>query len=159
MKKLRILLAMLVAAVWLSPAAAMAGEFKLGDIAVVQPWARATPKLAKTGAAFMTIRNTGGEADRLLAVRGAISKKAGIHQSMMEAGIMKMRPAGAIEVPAGGMAMLKPGGYHVMFMGLHAPLQEGASFPLTLVFEKAGELRVDVMVMKIGARSGMKMKH
>ncbi len=136
-----------------------AADHKIGDITVVQPWARATASLAKTGAAFLTIKNGGAQVDRLIGVRSAVAKKTELHQSLMENGLMKMRPAGAIEVPAGGMVMLKPGSYHVMFMGLKAPLKKGASFPLTLVFEKAGEIEVEAHVMKIGAMGGMKMKH
>ncbi len=115
--------------------------------------------MAKSGGAFMTIRNKGGDGDRLVAAKTPVSQKTELHRSLMEDGVMKMRAVGAIDVPAGGMAMLKPGGYHVMFMGLQAPLKEGASFPLTLVFEKAGEIEIEVKIGKAGAMGGMKMKH
>ncbi len=151
MKKIYILVAVIIAVLWLPFADIKAEDYKVGGIVVAHPWARATAGMAKTGAAFMTIRNGGKEVDRLVAIKGALSKKVGVHQNVMENGIMKMRPAGAIEVPPGGMAMLKPGGYHIMFMGLGGLLKEGASFPLTLVFEKAGEVEVTVKVMKAGA--------
>ncbi len=164
MKRVDTLLAILAAAIALWNAEAVATESKIGDLTVVQPWARATASLAKTGAAFLTIKNNGAQADRLIAVKSAVAKKTGLHQSLMEGGLMKMRPAGAIEVPAGGMVMLKPGSYHVMFMGLKAPLKKGTSIALTLVFEKAGEIEVMAQVMKIGAMGAMnmgskKMKH
>ena len=164
MKRVNTLLAILAAAIALWNAEAVATESKIGDLTVVQPWARATASLAKTGAVFLTIKNNGAQADRLIAVKSAVAKKTGLHQSLMEGGLMKMRPAGAIEVPAGGMVMLKPGSYHVMFMGLKAPLKKGTSIALTLVFEKAGEIEVMAQVMKIGAMGAMnmgskKMKH
>lgn len=75
---------------------------------------------------------------------------------------MKMRPVEAISIPAGGMAELKPGGDHVMFMRLSEPLKEGDHFPLTLVFEKAGEFDVTVTVGPVGAKKsshGGHMQH
>ncbi len=159
MKGVHTLFAVLVAAFLLWSADAKADDYKVGEIEVARPWARATASTAKTGAAFMIIRNGGADTDRLVAVSGSVSRKAGLHESFMEDGIMKMRPADAIEVPAGGMVALKPGGYHVMFMGLREPFKEGDSFPLTLVFEKAGKIGVSVTIMKAGAMGGMKMKH
>ena len=159
MKRLPILFAVLAAVVSLWSATAVAADHKMGKLAVMQPWARATASLAKTGAAFMTIKNGGSHADRLIAVKSTLAKKTELHQSLMEGGLMKMRPAGAIEVPAGGMVMLKPGGYHVMFMGLKGPLKKGTSIALTLIFEKAGEIEVMAKVKKVGAMGGMKMKH
>ncbi len=131
---------------------------KVGEIEVTRPWARATASTARTGAAFMIIRNGSADADRLVGVSSSVSRKAGLHKSFMENDIMKMRHVDALEVPAGGMVALEPGGYHVMFMGLKAPFKEGDSFPLTLVFEKAGKIGVSVTIMKAGAMSGMKMK-
>lgn len=130
-----------------------------GDIMVEAPWARASAGMAKAGAAFMTIKNMGG-GDRLVAAKSDVGKRVELHTHIMADGIMKMRKIEAIDVPANGMAMLKPGGHHVMFMGLNAPLKEGSTFPLTLVFEKAGEVNVEVAVQSAGAMGAMKgMKH
>ena len=137
----------------------LAGDFKAGAITVTDPWARATASRAKTGAAYLTLRNSGADPDRLIAVKSGVSRKTGLHQSLVESGIMKMQGVRAIDVPAKGQTMLKPGGFHVMFMGLKAPLKEGASFPLSLVFDKAGEITVTVRVMKAGAMGSMKMGH
>ena len=68
-----------------------------------------------------------------------------------------MRPVSTIDVKPKGQTMLKPGGLHVMLIGLKQPLKQGESFPLTLTFEKAGELDVSVVVEKAGAMGGMKM--
>ena len=127
-----------------------------GDISVEAPWARASAGMAKAGAAFMTLKNTGAKADRLVAAKADISKKVELHTHIMDGGIMRMRQIKDIEVPAGGMAMLKPGGHHVMFMGLDAPLKEGSSFPLTLVFASGAEVSVTVSVQAAGAMGAMK---
>ncbi|NQV83586.1 MAG: copper chaperone PCu(A)C [Rhodospirillales bacterium] len=128
-------------------------------ITISAAWARATFAKAKSAAAYMTLKNDTGQADRLIAVKSPIAKKVGIHRTSIEDGIMKMGAVGSIEIPAGGMAMLKPGAHHVMFMGLKEPLKEGDHFPLTLVFTKAGEIRVDVQVLKAGATGGAHKHH
>ncbi len=134
---------------------ANAADYKVGMIMVKEPWARGTPK---SGGAFMMIHNMGGQ-DRLVGVKGDVANKIQLHQTVMEGGMMKMKHVHGIDVPAKGMATLQPGGYHVMMMGLKKPLMVGHSFPLTLVFEKAGELKIDVEVRKLGAKGGHGMKH
>ncbi len=129
-----------------------------GDITVKDVWARASAGMARAGAAFMTIHNS-GEADKLVSAKANVSKRAELHTHLKEDGMMKMRQVKEVVVPANGMAMLKPGGHHVMFMGLNAPFKEGEMFPLTLVFEKAGEVNVKVMVKKAGAMGMGDMKH
>ncbi|MFI4987185.1 MAG: copper chaperone PCu(A)C [Alphaproteobacteria bacterium] len=126
------------------------------SITVVAPWARATPAGARNGAAYMTIENKGKEADRLLAVTTPIAKMAEMHRTENAGGVMKMLPVDAVDLAAGGQAVFKPGGYHVMLMDLKQPLAEGQSFPMTLSFEKAGRIEVSVKVEKLGASgSGM----
>lgn len=131
-----------------------------GDITVENAWARASAKMARAGAAFLTIKN-GGEADKLVAAKADISKKVELHTHIKDGDVMKMRQVESITVPANGMAMLQPGGDHVMFMGLTKQLNEGDMFPLTLVFEKAGEVKTHVKVGAAGAMGAMKghMKH
>lgn len=121
-----------------------------GDITVDAVWARASAGMARAGAAFMTIKNS-GDADKLIAAKAKVSSRAELHTHIHDNGMMKMRHIKNVVVPANGMAMLKPGGHHVMFMGLNAPFKEGSSFPLTLVFEKAGEINVKVSVQGVGA--------
>ncbi len=128
-----------------------------GDIAVEGVWARASAGMARAGAAFMTIKNS-GETDKLVAAKADVSKRVELHTHLHEDGVMKMRQVENIEA-AKGMTMLKPGGLHVMFMGLNAPFKAGTNFPLTLVFEKAGEIKVDVKVRKAGAMGAGEMKH
>jgi periplasmic copper chaperone A len=135
----------------LSSAGALSGDAKVGDITVEGPWARASAGKAMAGAAFMSLSNAGATDDRLTGVSAGVSDKAELHTHIKEGNIMRMRPVEAVDVPAGGVATLEPGGDHVMFMGLHEPLKEGETFPLTLTFEKAGEVTVEVVVMKAGA--------
>ena len=122
------------------------------SITVEQPWARATPGGAKTGAVYMTLDNKSGTADRLTGVSSDVADKLQIHEMKVENGVMKMREiAGGLPIPAGGSVALKPGSYHVMLIGLKKPLTAGEKFPLTLTFEKAGNISVTVPVQAMGA--------
>ena len=135
-----------------------AKAYQLGDLKISSPWARASAGPAKTGAAYIVkISNTGAKMDRLIGVAGSIAKRVETHNNIIENGIAKMRHVNAIDVHPGHATSLKPGGYHIMLMGLKAPLKAGQTFPLTLSFEKAGEIEVTVEVKKIGAGRKMKM--
>jgi copper(I)-binding protein len=125
--------------VWARPAMAMmegAGSSE-GGAAMGQP-------MAGTGAVFMTIRNTGSEADRLLGGQTEVAAVVEIHETVMENDVMKMQMlANGLEVPAKGEVLLKPGGYHVMLIGMQRDLAVGDTFTLELQFEKSGSLRVE----------------
>ncbi len=109
-------------------------------------WARPTVQGQAGGGGFLKI--TGGSApDRLLAASASVSKVVELHSMTMDGNVMQMRQIEAIDVPAGKTVELKPGGMHVMFVGLTRTLKVGATFPMTLRFEKAGEVKVDVKVM------------
>lgn len=136
---------------------ALAHEFTVGNITVEHPWSRATAAVVKSGGAFMMLKNTGSTADRLLSVASPIAKMSHLHQTIMEDNVMKMRPVKAIDIPAGGMAELKPGSFHVMFMGLKQQLVEGEMFPLTLTFEHAGSVEIMVYISEAGAMGEMDM--
>ena len=138
---------------WLAAVAAMGlgvGSAWAGDITVVDPFARASSAVAQAGAAFMTIRN-GGAADRLVKAETPASERTELHTVTRDGDVMRMRMLEWIDVPAGGEATLRPGGLHVMLLGLRQPLKEGATVPLTLVFEKAGAITVEVPVKGAGA--------
>jgi copper(I)-binding protein len=122
-----------------------------GSIEIVSPWARATAVSASTGGAFLTIVNKGSTDDRLLSISTPAAGKAELHRTENDNGVAKMTPIDALEVKAGHRIALAPGGYHIMLMGLKAPLKEGESFPLTLTFDKAGTIDVMVKVGKAGA--------
>lgn len=108
-------------------------------------WARPTVDGQAAGGGFLKITG-GASADRLLSVSAGVSKTTELHTMEMDGNVMRMRPIEALDIPAGATVELKPGGRHVMFMGLAQPLKVGTSFPLTLRFEKAGEVKVDVQV-------------
>jgi len=120
-----------------------------GAIEVKNAWARATPGGAENGAAYLTLEAPAG--DRLTAVSTPVAKKAELHIMSMDGGIMKMRPLDGIDLAPGQETSLKPGGAHIMLMGLNRPLQAGQTFPLTLQFEKSGAREVQVHVEKFGA--------
>lgn len=122
-----------------------------GSIEIVAPWARATAASVPTGGAFLTIINKGATDDRLVSASTPVAGMAEPHLTLDDNGVSKMVPVPAIEVKAGQKVALAPGGYHIMLKDLKAPLVEGQSFPLTLVFDKAGKIDVMVKVGKAGA--------
>ena len=119
------------------------------QLEVTDAWARATPGKAENGAAYVTIESP--TADRLVSASSPVAKKAELHTMSMQGMVMKMRPIAGLDVPPGQSVTLKPGGEHIMLMGLNQPLHEGQSFPLTLDFEKAGPRTVTVAVEKAGS--------
>jgi periplasmic copper chaperone A len=130
-------------------------------IEIDHPWARATAGSAATGAVYLKIVNHDGD-DTLVAASTPAADKAELHVSSTENGVMKMRPLPDVAVKAGGSVEFKPGGMHVMLLGLKQPLKAGDSFPLTLTFRKAGTIATTVKVQKPGAQApgdmpGMKM--
>ena len=123
-------------------------------ITIRQPWARATPPGTTVGAAYFDITNSGA-ADTLVGVESPIAANAEVHVDYEEGGLMRMRPVPRLPVPAKGHVHLGSGGLHVMLMNLKQPLKEGEHFPLTLVFQNAGHILVDVQVRGIGAMGPM----
>ncbi|MBS9719129.1 copper chaperone PCu(A)C [Tianweitania sp. BSSL-BM11] len=141
---------------------ASAHEYKAGSLEIGHPWSRATPPGAKVAAGYLSIKNTGDTADRLVSVTSAISDKGEIHQMSVDSntGVMTMRPVdGGVEIPAGETVTLEPGGYHLMFVGLKQPAKKGEGFEGTLTFEKAGSVEVKYAVEAIGGKPGGKMDH
>ena len=126
-----------------------AHSFKAGAIEIGHPYARSTASGQSTGGGFLTLTNQGDAADRLLSASAEVSERVELHSMKMEGTVMRMRQVDAIEVPAGQRVELKPGGLHIMFIGLKAPLKEGERFPMTLRFEKAGEVNVEVAIEKL----------
>lgn len=142
--------ASIIALALLASVPANAEPVRAGDIAVEQAWARATVPSAKTGAAYLTIRNGGTHADRIVSMTASVAGRAMGHQTQREGDVLKMQEA-PLDVPPGGVLEMKPGGTHVMLMDLKGALKPGQEFPLTLTFEKAGTVQVPVKVGKPGA--------
>ena len=130
---------------------ALADDYQLKSLRVSDPFVRATPPGAKVAGAFMSIANQGKDADRLVAARSPVAGVVEIHEMAMEGGLMKMRAVKGIDLKPGATVELRPGGYHVMLEDLKRPLQQGEQVPMTLVFEKAGSIEVNVRVEPMGA--------
>jgi copper(I)-binding protein len=133
-------------------APASAHDYQAGALKIDHPWSRATPPGASVGVGYLSIENTGTADDRLLSIKGAISPDIEMHESAEKDGVATMRPVkDGIVVPAGKTVELAPGGYHLMLKKLAEPLKEGESVPVTLTFEKAGSIDVDLTVTAMGA--------
>jgi periplasmic copper chaperone A len=144
----------LALAIAASAAPTLAQEFKAGDIVIEKPWARATPKGAEVGGAYLTIENKGATPDRLTGGSTDFATVE-IHETKSENGVMQMRQMkGGLDIPAHGSIGLAPGGYHIMFTHLAHPLTKGDSVKATLNFEHAGSVDVEFKVVGVGASSG-----
>jgi periplasmic copper chaperone A len=122
------------------------------SIVVEDPYARATPAGALSGAVYMTLDNKTDAADRLIGASSNVATQVQIHEMSMANGVMQMRQlANGLPIAAGESVVLKPGGYHVMLIGLRQRLTAGESFPLTLTFEKAGNISVAVPIKAMGS--------
>jgi periplasmic copper chaperone A len=132
--------------------AALAHSYKLGSLEIGHPWARATPPTAPTGGGFLTVTNTGTTPDRLISVKSAAAETVQVHEMKMEGNVMRMREiSGGLGIAPGATVTLAPGGLHIMMMGLKAPLKQGDKVPVTLIFEKAGSIDVELAVVALGA--------
>ncbi len=126
-------------------------------VTVTGAWARPTIAKLRISAAYFTAM--GDKEDKLVAAHTDIAGRTELHEHVMQGDVAKMRPVAAVPMAPGKPAVFQPGGYHVMIMDLKQPLKEGDTFPLTLTFEKAGDVTVTVEVMKKpmshGAHGGM----
>lgn len=143
----------LIAAATLAALPAAAHDYAAGDIRIGHPWTRAAGANGN-GGGFMRLTNGGAQADRLLSAASPIARTVELHTHLREGEVMRMRPVADIPLPAGQTVELRPGGLHVMLIGLTAPLTQGARVPLTLRFERAGEVTVELAVEAAGARAG-----
>ncbi|MGB0661080.1 MAG: copper chaperone PCu(A)C [Mangrovicoccus sp.] len=117
-------------------------------LTITDPYARSAGKMAKAGAAFMVLENTGDTDDRLVAAASDIAAKVELHTHIADGnGVMRMvEVEDGFAVPAGQSHALKRGGDHVMFMGLKRPLEQGEMVTVTLTFEEAGEMQIEIPV-------------
>jgi hypothetical protein len=139
---------------------AFAADAKVGDLVITHPFATPTPPGAKTGGAYLKkVENTGKTPDVLIGVSSPVADRVEIHTMAMDGDVMRMREVGKIPIaPGKSVLMSPPMGYHIMLMGLHAPLTAGQKVPLTLTFEKAGKVEVSADVEAAPAGDGM-MQH
>jgi periplasmic copper chaperone A len=142
----------------LAVSTANARDYKAGSLDIADPWSRATPKGATVGAGYMKITNTGTTPDRLISGSADVAPTFEVHEMTMDNGVAKMRPIkGGLEIKPGETIELKPGSFHVMFVGLKKPLTAGDHIKAALVFEKAGTVNVEYDVRAMGAEPGNDM--
>jgi copper(I)-binding protein len=133
---------------------ASCGQGGAPAVEVSDAWARQTLPGATSGAAYFTLANSGSAADSLLGVSTPVGE-AGVHSTAMDSGVMRMRPVERLQVDPGARITLRPGGDHVMLMGLKRPLRAGETFPMTLAFEKSGQKLVHVRVRPLSDGGAM----
>lgn len=134
----------------LAIALAIAAPLAAAPLRIDTPWLRETPPAAKTGAGYALIVNPGRQDDRLLGGSSAVADHVEVHSMTMDGGIMRMRPvSGGLAIAAGGAAVLRPGSYHLMLMGLKRPLRRGETVEIRLRFAKAGDVPVRFWVEPI----------
>ena len=119
------------------------------SIVVQGAFARASIGLAKNGVIFMSIHNHSDKTDQLLAIQTDIANNTSLHSHLNDNGIMKMRRVAQISIPGNSNIELKPGGFHIMLMGLKKPLTEGNQFNLTLIFKNTGKLTVPIKIKRV----------
>jgi copper(I)-binding protein len=148
-----------LAAISFSATLALAHGYKLGNLEIGHPWAKATVEGQPVAGGFLKITNTGAEPDRLVKISTDVAGTSQVHEMKVEDGVMKMGEIpGGIEIAPGQTVELKPGGVHVMFMGLKAPFKEGEKVKAVLTFEKAGTIEIEFKI-EAAKKGGMDHKH
>ncbi|WP_432788092.1 copper chaperone PCu(A)C [Novosphingobium rhizosphaerae] len=142
--------AALMAAAAVPSAAVLAHGYKAGALSIAHPWSRQTAPGQTVGGGFLVVTNSGAKDDKLVSVTSPVATEVQLHTMSMDGDVMRMRQVtGGLTVPAHGKLELKPGGFHVMFLGLKAPLALGAKVPATLTFQRAGKVKVEFAVEPI----------
>lgn len=136
-----------------APAAAEMAE--IGDISIRDAWVRASIGSAPNSAAYMVVETSGDQPDRLVGASSPAADQVQMHAHVMDGDIARMRPVEAIEVAPGEPTLLQPGGLHLMLVGLQQKLTEGESVAVTLRFEEAGEVTLEVPILPVTAQGPM----
>jgi len=144
----------------LTASAAVAHGYRTGALSIQHPWSRETAVGQAVGGGFLTIANSGTRDDRLLSGTSPVAEDVQLHTMSMDGGVMRMRQVtDGIAIPARGSAELKPGSYHLMFMGLRRQLRQGERFPVTLRFQRAGNVTVQFAVQPVGSTGPVEGRH
>jgi copper(I)-binding protein len=158
MKSNTLLKALLISAVGFGLAGiAQAQSAKVGSVQIENAYTRSTVPGQMAAGGFMKIENKGA-VDQLISASSPVAGEVQLHEMAMEGNVMKMRQVKEVVVPAGGAVELKPGGMHLMFINIKAPLTAGETVPVKLKFAKAGEVEVKMPVNALGAQGGA-IKH
>ena len=154
MKSNTLLKALLISAVGFGLAGmAQAQSAKVGSVQIENAYTRSTVPGQMAAGGFMKIENKGA-VDQLISASSPVAGEVQLHEMAMEGNVMRMRQVKEVVVPAGGAVELKPGGLHLMFMNIKAPLAAGETVPVKLKFAKAGEVEVKMPVNAMGAGAG-----
>lgn len=151
--------ALALAALLSTPLVAVAHEYDSGNLHIDHPWSREMPPTAPTAAVYFVVQNQGDSADRLLRVDTPAAGKAELHEHLHQNGVMKMQQVASVEIAAKTAVAFAPMGYHVMLFSLPKQLKDGERFPLTLHFEHAGAVQVEVVVQKDAPAAHGEHKH
>jgi len=127
-------------------------SWQIGDLTITNAWSRATIGTNRPAVFYAEIANAGSEDDALVTISTPVAEMPMLHETVVRDGVASMPHAMSVPVPAGGSVGLAPGGFHGMLMGLNAALAQGESFPMTMTFEKAGEVTVEVGISAMNAR-------
>lgn len=125
---------------------ALAADYRLGDLAILDPYCRPSLAGAVNSAAYFRLQNSGTGVDRLLRAESPRAKAVELHTHIQDGAVMRMRPVEGIDIGAGGQVALMPGGLHIMLLGLERPLKLGENLPITLYFERAGAITLEIPV-------------
>jgi len=117
-----------------------------GALHIQQPWSRPTVAAVPVGVVYVDLKNDGSKMERLLSASSDVAERVELHASSMDGQMMRMRQIHTVDIAPKSTTQLKPGGMHIMLMGLKAPLIQGQRFTLNLVFEQAGSVPVQVLV-------------
>lgn len=130
------------------PLMASGHGYRLGDIRIIHPWA--TPSQTTTGPGYLVLRNRGTRDDRLLSASSAIAARVELRTPVQDVGEPERDNGSlaAIVIPAGAETRLEPGGLHLQFIDLQKPLEDGQRFSMTLQFENAGSITMDMDVQQ-----------
>jgi copper(I)-binding protein len=149
----------LVFASWFAALPAAAHDYQLGALHIGHPWARPTLPGQSTGGGYLSVDNRGGAPDRLLGGNTPAAAAVEVHEMRMEGDVMRMREIKTLDLPAGKLVTLAPGGFHLMLIGLKGPLKVGDRVPLKLRFERAGEIDVVFHVENKPAEAAESHRH
>lgn len=134
-----------------APAAFACETAKIGDLTIEHAWSKATIGADRPAVFYVEITNTGSSDDALVGIATPAAGMPMLHETVVTDGVASMPHAMSVPVPAGQTVHLAPGGYHGMLMGLTTALKAGDRFPITLTFEEAGEVTVNVDVLPLRA--------
>ena len=129
------------------------------SIIVISPYARAVPPGHPNSAVFMKLRNTSNQDRALVEARSSVSNVVELHTHKKEGGMMRMRRVDKINIKAGDETVLKPGGLHVMLIGLKQPLQQGNMIDLELIFDDNSRIKLNIRVKAVAGMMKKMPKH